>query len=221
MTSRSDSQETKDQFTLWLLLCKLKEYGFKTRRLKLQKLIYLSDVFGTILMKKPTGYTFRVYKYGPFSKEIYLDIERLVSLDLVKARQTEIWEPNKDRSFEYEIEEKEVSNADVFLRRREFDDIKRPVEIAVQVAGYLNAREIQKLVYGEPNFIEAKKKGFKSIIDPNYAFAVEFREMSRKVSSEEFGLDLNEEEVLWLYLNFIRTSQVEGEFRNCLKSADI
>jgi len=209
MTSRSDFHETKDQLTLWLLLCKLKEYGFKTRRLKLQKLIYLSDVFGTILMKKPTGYTFRVYKHGPFSKEIYLDIERLVSLDFVKAKQIGIWEPNEDRSFEYEIEEKEVSKANVLLHRREFDVIKRPVEIAVQAAGYLNARGIQKLVYGEPNFIEAKKKGFGSIIDPSYAFAVEFREMSKRISSEEFGLDLNEEEVLWLYVNFIKTLQVK------------
>jgi hypothetical protein len=202
----------KDQLTLWLLLCKLKEYGFKTRRLKLQKLIYLADVFGTILMKKPTAYTFRVYKHGPFSKEIYLDIERLVSLDLVKAKQMGIWEPNEDRSFEYEIEETVVSKADVLLRRHGFDIIKKSVEIAVQAAGYLNATEIQRLVYSEPNFVEAKKNGFGSTIDPSYAFAVEFREMSRTMSLEEFGLDLNEEEVLWLYFNFMKTLQTK---ENC------
>lgn len=221
MAPKRDFYEMKNQLTLWLLLCKLKECGFKTRRLKLQKLIYLVDVFGTILLKKPTSYTFRVYKLGPFSKEIYLDVERLVSLDLVIAKEVGIWEPNEDRSFEYEIEEMEIPKADVLLRRREFDVIKRSVEIAVQAAGYLNATEIRELVYGEPNFVEAKKKGFGSTIDPCYTFTVEFREMSRRISSEEFGLNLNEEEVLWLYLNFMRTFADEGISWNCLKSADI
>ena len=89
MSNRNELNKLKDQFALWLLLYKLKELGFQTRRLKLQKLVYLMDVFGTILGKKPTTYTFQVYKLGPFSKEIYSDIEWLVSVDAVKAKSTE------------------------------------------------------------------------------------------------------------------------------------
>ena len=70
MNQRKQSDSFKDQFTLLLLLHKLKERGFQTQRLKLEKLVYLTDVFGTILKEKPTAYTFRVYNDGNVDMEI-------------------------------------------------------------------------------------------------------------------------------------------------------
>ena len=209
MFKRDEFDEMKDQVALWLLLFKLKELGFHTQRLKLQKLVYLMDVFGTILNKKPTTYTFRVYKLGPFSKEIYSDIERLVSIDAVKAKGVERWEPDQDRSFEYEIESEEnrILKSKVLLERPVFNSVRQTVELVVQAAGYLNGAEIRRLVYSEPNYIEAKKEGFGSPISPHYSFATHFKEMSRKISLEELGFELKNEEVFWLYLNFMRTME--------------
>ena len=207
MSTRQDFDKLKDEFALWLLLCKLKQMGFQTQRLKLQKLVYLMDVFGTLLSRKPTSYTFRVYKLGPFSKEIYSDIERLVSIDAVKANGVENWEPDQDRSFEYEIEYEEprVSKSNIILQRPEFNVIRKTVELVVQTAGYMSGVEIRKMVYSEPNYVKAKQEGFGSTISPQYSFVIQFKEMSKKLSSQEFGIDLNDEEVLWLYLNFMRS----------------
>lgn len=209
MSDKDEFAKLKDQLVLWLLLIKLKELGFKTQRLKLQKLVYLMDVFGTILSKKPTTYTFRVYKFGPFSKEIYTDIERLVSIDLVKAKAIEELEPERDRSFEYEIECEKQSNSrsELLLARPEFDVIRKTVDLVVETTGYLSGAEIRKLVYSEPNYIKAKMEGFGSIINPHYSFATHFREMSKRISCEEFGIALKDEEVLWLYLNFLRSME--------------
>jgi uncharacterized phage-associated protein len=212
MPRTENFDKLKDQFALWLLLCKLKELGFQTKRLKLQKLVYLMDVFGTILNKKPTTYTFRVYKFGPFSKEIYSDIERLVSIDAVKAKGFEAWDPDRDRSFEYEIEceQEKISTSQLILRRPEFDTVRKTVELVVQTAGFMSGVEIRKLVYCEPNFLKAKSEGFGSTISSNYSFAARFREMSKKISSEEFGIELTDEEVLWLYLNLMKSMETKG-----------
>jgi uncharacterized protein YwgA len=207
MTGREYSDELKDQLALLLLLSKLKEFGFQTQRLKLQKLVYLADIFGTILKKKPTTYTFQVYKLGPFSKELFNDIERLVSIEAVKAKEIDRWQPNQDRSFEYEIDESRISRVGMIRSKPEFNTIEKSVELAVQAAGYLDADEIRRLVYSEPNYIEAKRKGFGTVINPEYTFSIRFREMSKRISSKEFGIELTEEEVLWLYLNFMRTTQ--------------
>jgi uncharacterized protein YwgA len=218
MLDRDDFDKLKDEFALWLLLSKLKELGFQTQRLKLQKLVYLMDVFGTILNKKPTTYTFRVYKLGPFSKEIYSDIERLVSIDAVKAKGAERWEPDQDRSFQYEIEceEHRMMKSKLILERPEFSSVKKTVEFVVQAAGYLNGAEIRKLVYSEPNYIKAKQEGFGSTINPLYSFATRFKEMSKRISLEELGFELRDEEVFWLYLNFMRTleSKQDTTIRN-------
>src|SRR3972149_10510903 len=103
MSYRRPIEELKDQFTLWLLLSKMKKCGFRTQRLKLQKLVYLADIFGTILQKKPTSYTFYVYKLGPFSKEILIDVDHLVSVGAIQAQEIKLWNPNQERSFNYEI----------------------------------------------------------------------------------------------------------------------
>lgn len=206
MNPRSEFEKYKDQLALLLLLWKLKTLGFHTQRLKLQKLMYMSDIFGTILEKKTTNYTFQVYKHGPFSKEIFSDIERLVSVDAVKVREIEPWDPEQDRSFEYEIEQSKVEKMSMIEKISELESIEKPIELAVQAVGYLSGEDIRKLVYSEPNYIDAKIKGLE-VINPSYELAVSFKQMSKRLSKEKFGITLNNEEVLWLFFNYVKETQ--------------
>jgi uncharacterized protein YwgA len=207
--SRSRKDSLEDQLTLLILLRELKEHGFQTKRLKLQKLVYLVDIFGAILEKKATTYTFRVYKHGPFSGEIYSDIERLVTLGLTYAEEMEKWTPEQERPFKYTITKQGIEKLE------EIPDIpmlalkKRAVELALQAAGHLSGEKIRSLVYSEPNYIEATKTGFGSEIDPEYRFAVKFREIAGTIAREQFHLVLTGDEVSWLYLNFMKDIQFE------------
>ncbi len=208
---RKNSDEMRDQLTLLLLLYKLKERGFKTQRLKLQKLVYLADIFGTILEKKPTSYIFTVYKLGPFSKDIQGDVERLVALGDTKAEEAQNWDPNFERSFEYEINPSGATKAEMFQEIPEYMLTDRAIELAVEIGGHLTGSGIKKLVYSEPNYLEAKSNGFETIISPEYKFAVKFREIANKISAQECGLKLNEREIAWMYLNFVKSMQQQGK----------
>lgn len=216
MDQREEGDFLRDQFTLLMLLHKLKSRGFQTRRLKLQKLVYLADIFGTIVEEKPTAYTFRVYKRGPFSKEICSDIERLVILGWAEAEEMERvreWTPEQDRSFKYDITKPGIARAEKKMETSGFRLREKAVELALQVAGHLSGRKIRKLVYGEPNYIEAKSKGFTSIIDPSYKTAREFKLIANRLAFEKYGLRLGDDEVVWLYLNFMKTIQLQPKYR--------
>jgi len=207
MNQRRKIDALKDQLSLLSLLYKLKERNFQTKRLKLQKLVYLADVFGAILDRKPTAYTFRVYKLGPFTEEIYTDIERLVSLGLTKAKEMEQWTPEQERSFKYEITEYGISRIGKILDMSDFLIREKAIEFSILVAGHLSGTNIRKLVYSEPNYMKAQKQGFESIIDPSYESAIEFKRMSKTIALEEYELKLSEDEILWLYLNFMKLIQ--------------
>jgi len=211
MNPRTTKDSLEDQSTLLILLHKLKERGFETKRLKLQKLVYLADVFGTVLEKKPTTYTFRVYKHGPFSAEIYADIERLVSVGLARAKEMEKWTPEQERSFNYTITRSGVERIEKILEIPEFVLKERAIELALQVAGHLSGTKIRRLVYSEPNYMKARKKGFGSKISPNYEFASKFREIAETVACEEYGLVLSGNEVSWLYTHLMREIQSEPQ----------
>lgn len=209
MKQRKKVDLLKDQLTLLLLLYKLEERNFQTKRLKLQKLVYLTNVFGAIFERKPTAHTFRVYKLGPFSGEIYTDIERLVSIDLTQVKEMEKWTPEQDRSFRYKITKAGIEKVRKILEMPEFRTKEKDIELVLQAAGHLSGTNIRKFVYSEPNYMRAWTEGFGSIVDPNYKFATKFKWMSRKISSEEYDLSLSEEEVSWLYLNFMKTIQTQ------------
>jgi len=210
MNERRKIDTLKDQLCLLVLLGKLKERQFETKRLKLQKLIYLADVFGAIFENKTTSYTFRVYKHGPFSGEIYTDIERLVSLGFAQAQEMEKWTPDQERSFKYDITEHGISKIKQILENAEFQRKEKAIEFTLQAAGYLSGKKIKDLVYSEPNYMKAKKQGFTAIINPDYKFAVRFKQIANTISSVEFDLKLSEPEISWLYLNFMQTLQLKA-----------
>ena len=125
MSERTEFEQLKNEFTLWLLLYKLKQLGFQTGRLKLQKLIYLTDVFGTILKEKPTSYTFRVYKHGPYTKQIQCDVEHLAANGLVIVTELKGWNPSHERLFQYQIGECNVSRAKQIFKLLDFGDVEK------------------------------------------------------------------------------------------------
>ena len=101
----------------------------------------------------------------------------------------------------------ETKKASIMEKTPDFDVLAKTVEFAVQSVGYLSGEEIRKLVYSEPNYADAKRKGFETTINPEYPFAVRFKAMSKQISLREFGTELREEEILWLYLNVIKAMQ--------------
>ena len=167
MSDRQLFEQLKDEFTLWLLLYKLEQLQFKTGKLKLQKLMYLVDVFGSINNPKPTSYTFRVYKHGPYTKEIQCDVEHLVARGLVSVKETTEWNPSHDRSFQYQIAVPNVTRAQQIFCLLDYADFEKIIDFIIQAAGFLSSESIQKLVYAEPNYIEAKdlvKKKIKHLL---------------------------------------------------------
>lgn len=202
MIERNIPQKVRDQVALWILLEKLQESGFKTHRLKLQKMVYLADILGVIGNKKPTNYTFRVYKYGPFSREIVSDIDKLVSIDAVNANNAD-WSPECERSFEYEINNSQLKKVFIIEKLPHFKILNDFMELVVQATGHLNGEQIKKLVYSEPNYLSAKTKGFGSKIDTEYTFALRYKELSKKITYKNYGIELRDEEIIWLFLNYL------------------
>jgi uncharacterized phage-associated protein len=211
MSERKEFEQLRDEFTVWLLLCKLEEAGFETQRLKLQKLMYLVDVFGTLLYKKPTSYTFRVYKHGPYTKEIQCDVEHLVSSGMVEAQEVKGWNPSKERQFKYKIRKYNRENAKNIHDLLDFSHEEKIVDFVVQAAGCLSSKDIKSLVYSEPNFVQARtlvlegKKEFASAID--YKFTDEFKEIAKQAYEKKFGEIPSDNEVSWYYLNFIQSQE--------------
>lgn len=202
---RTIFEEQIDQFGLYLLLSELKKRKFETQRLKLQKLVYLIDIFGTIFRRKPTNYTFIVYNLGPFSKEVTSDMDRLVSSGIVDAEEIKLWDPEHERSFDYSIKELKNEKANAVVNRLQLSQLKRAIDFTVRAAGNLNSEDIRRLVYTEPNYLEAKKIGYKTVINPEYSLAVNFRESVRRISAEEYSLKLSEEQIGLLYLDYMKS----------------
>jgi uncharacterized protein YwgA len=202
---------TNAQFVLLLLLQRLKELGFETQRLKLQKLAYLLDIFGSLISEKPTSYIFTAYKYGPFTKQIFGNIEKLVCIDFVHVKEMgSFWDPETDRSFDYSIEPTSFAKIRGMKTLNQYKNINKCVEFAVQAAGSLNGEEIKRLVYCEPNFLSAKRLQFGSIIDPLYPYACRFKLIAQE-NSKKFGIKLSDDEVVWLYINFLRNTESSGK----------
>ena len=217
MSERSLTNQLKDQLTLWLLLYKLDKFQFKTGKLKLQKLMYLIDVFGSINSEKPTGYTFRFYKHGPYTKEIQCDVEHLVAKGLVRVKETTEWNPSQDRSFQYQILEPNIERARQLISFLEYENIEKTIDFIIQAAGYLSSKNIQTLVYSEPNFIQAKelyKRGIKPFafpIDPKYEFIAVFEKIVVEEYSINYGYSPSKDLVLRLYLNFVKSIEKETQ----------
>ena len=202
---RTDLAELKDQFALRLLLSELKKYGYKTQKLKLQKLVYLTDIFGTIFCHKPTNYTFIVYDLGPFSKQVTTDMDYLVASGVVDSNEIKLWDPEHERSFEYQIKELRTEESAKVIKRLDLVLVEKAINFTVKIAGDLDSESIRKLVYTEPNYLAAKRVGgYRSVIRPDYKFAANFREIAKQIAAEEYSINLDDTQIGLLYLNFMK-----------------
>lgn len=203
MPSRSEHDTLADEITVLILLKALGDLGMTTRRVKLQKLTYFANVLASLSGQRLTHHEFFVYKHGPFSKQLYSDIEVLVTHSLVKATQMDEVEED-EKSFEYETTPEGISRVDKALRDPEFKAKYRVILETVQAVGELTTSQIRKLSYGELNFKQAREKGLTTVIDPSFPFCLEAKKIVKDVAQNDFGMQLSDEDASLLYLKLVK-----------------
>jgi uncharacterized phage-associated protein len=203
LAERDNSKALSDQITLLVLLKVLNDLGFETRRLKLEKLVYFANVLGKILGEKITNHEFFVWKYGPFSKQLYADVEVLVSHRLANAVELETYDEADEKSFEYSITPAGIAAVETALRESEFEAKYDVILSSLQATGGLSTGQIKKLAYGELDFNEARARGWKTIINPEFPVSVRMTSLAKEVAERDFGMKLSNEEAAVLYLNLV------------------
>ena len=203
MVEREASKTMSDQITLLVLLKALNDLGFETRRLKLEKLVYFANVLGSLLGEKITNHEFFVWKYGPFSKQLYADVEVLVAREFVKATQLDTYEEADEKSFEYHITKAGLAAAEKALQDSEFKSKYDVILSSLQETGNLSAAQIKKLSYGELDFRHAHARGKTAVIDPEFPHSVRMTNLAKEVADRDFGMKLSDEEASFLYLKLV------------------
>jgi uncharacterized protein YwgA len=204
---REEKEELNDQVDLLLLLSALRDMGMTTRRLKLQKLAYFANVFAKLIGQKLTSHQFYFYKRGPFSKQVYSDIERLVALGFVEPLRMKTGKAEREQSFEYKISGQGMKKVNDALQLPEFQKAMRAIRMALEATGHLHSNSIRKLAYGEPNCIAAKQKGFRTAMDRDCPLATTFGDIAKDVAKKELNIDLNDDELCWLYVKLMESLQ--------------
>jgi uncharacterized protein YwgA len=204
---REEKEELRDQVDLLLLLSALRDMGMTTRRVKLQKLAYFANVFAKLTGERLTSHQFYFYKNGPFSKQVYSDSERLVALGFVEPSRMKIGKGERKQSFEYKISGQGMKRVEDVLNVSEFQKAMRAIRIALEATGHLTGNSIMRLAYGEPNCIAAKQKGFGTPMDREYPLATKFADIARDAAKNELNIDLNDEELCWLYVKLMESLQ--------------
>lgn len=203
MPPRSEHEALADEITVLILLKVLGDLGMTTRRVRLQKLTYFANVLSSLAGQRLTHHEFFVYKYGPFSKQLYSDIEVLVTRGLVKATQVNEVEED-ERSFEYETTQEGISRAEKALQDKEFTSKYNVILETLQAIGELTTSQIRKLSYGEPNFKKARENGITTVIDPSFPFCLEVKELAKDIAQNEFEIQLSDEDASLLYLGLVK-----------------
>lgn len=133
-----------------LLLSFLKNCDSKVSKTKLQKLVFLAQDEGNI----GEFYNFKKYDYGPYSKEIIKDIEKLEDKDIVSI--------SKSKTFGGNIREKySIKNrGDRILRNLEEDGKCETIinisDTTYEKYGKLSLREIINSIYDKhPEYAES------------------------------------------------------------------
>lgn len=204
LPARSQPETLADEITLLMLLKALADFEMTTRRVKLQKLTYFANVMASLVGQRLTHHEFIVFKHGPYSKQLYSDIEVLVTRGLVKA--TQVGDVEEDeKSFEYEIEPDGIRRVEKALQSKEFLEKYDVILKTLQVVGDLTTNQIRELSHGELNYREASEKAFATVIDPNYSLCIESKKLAKDVAKNEFGIELSDEAASIMYLELVRT----------------
>src|SRR2546426_7808203 len=149
MADRKQSEELSDRITMLVLFKALHELGLDTRRLKLEKLVYLANVVGKIQGQDITNQQFFVWDLGPFSKQVYSDLESCVTHRWLNAIPKDKSDELGQRSFAYTITEQGMSTANRAIDDTEFRPKYNLVLHLLHVIGPLSSDQIRRLSYGE------------------------------------------------------------------------
>ena len=205
MTDRKENQLLSDRITLLVLFKVLSELGLDTRRLKLEKLVYLVNVIGRVRGTAITGQEFFVWNLGPFSKQVYSDLESCVIHKWLNAKPLDESNEIDERSFEYTITDQGIRAADRAIESSEFRSKYELMHGILQVIGPLSSNEIRRLSYGELDFRKAKEQGKGTVIDPNFPESLRMAKLAKEVAQRHFELSLSDEEAAFLYLKLVET----------------
>ncbi len=205
MAERKQNEEFSDRLTMLVLFKALHELGFDTRRLKLEKLVYLANAIGKIQGQHLTNQEFFVWHLGPFSKQVYSDLESCVTHKWLNAIPKDESDEIGQRSFAYTITKKGTTTADLAIDDPEFRPKYNLVMQLLHAIGPLSSDQIRRLSYGELDFRKAKEKGKGTVIDSGFPESVRFANLAKEVAHNEFGLILSSEEASFLYLKLVET----------------
>lgn len=208
MTERKPNEQLSDRITMLVLFKALNVLGFDTKRLKLEKLVYLANVIGRIQGQRLTNQEFFVWHLGPFSKQVYGDLESCVTHKWLTAIPQDESDELGQRSFAYSITEKGTAAADRAIEDPEFRPKYDLVRNLLQAIGPLSTDEIRRLSYGEMDFRRAKEHGKKTIIDADFPESLRIAGLAKQVALQQFGLKLSDEEASFLYLKLVETLAV-------------
>jgi uncharacterized phage-associated protein len=208
MVERKHNEQLSDRITMLVLFKALYELGFDTKRLKLEKLVYLAKVIGRIQGQSLTNQEFFVWHLGPFSKQVYADLESCVTHKWLSATPQDESDELGQRSFAYTITEQGIATANTAIGDPEFRPKYDLVLNVLQAIGPLSTEQIRRLSYGELDFRKAKDRGKKTVIDAEFPESLRLASLAKQVALEEFGLRLSDEEAAFLYLKLVETLAV-------------
>jgi|SRR5437016_6721208 len=202
---RSDAEVYSDVLTLLLVLRALDRLGLISRRLKLQKIVYFAKLLGTIRNKPVTHHEFYVWKFGPFSKQIYSDLEYCVANGLLKAIPLEDHnEETDEKAFEYHVTENGRSSTELALQESEFQEKYDTILRSLQHTGALSSDEIRRLSYVEADFKQASKQGKTTPIDSRFPNSRRMVALAKEVALKE-GMRLSDDEAAFMYFSLLES----------------
>lgn len=168
---------TPENYALIVYLAKSANGDRKLGKKALQKLVHLISEVARV----PVGYRFRLYTYGPFSRELASDVDILDSLGAINVTF------NADRNG-YEISSASHANDYVAKAMQYIDENKKSIDYVVDRFGGKLAKELE--LYSMVTFI--LKEGLVPNIDDDESVVKKFREIKPHYTTQQVYQGLRE-----------------------------
>ena len=166
-------------------------------RIGLQKIIYLSVTLSPIKEVILSFLRFQYYYRGPYSSELQNTIDHLVGVNLVKVDSVKHLSQNR-LLVDYSISNSGKSAVERLIKYEKEEETFWWINTVCRIALYYSEVEydsewngidrIVNLVYEDPSFLQAQKKGIKYLIDlsSDNSFTKELIKFTKKYINENF-----------------------------------
>ena len=168
---------TPENYALIAYLAKTANGDRKLGKKALQKLVHLISEIARV----PVGYRFRLYTYGPFSRELASDVDILDNLGAINVTF------NADRNG-YEISSASYVDDYVSKAERYIDDNKKSIDFVIERFGGKLAKELE--LYSMVTFI--LKEGLVQNLNDDEAVVAKFREIKPHYTTQQVQQGLRE-----------------------------